>query len=84
MPNHKSAKRRVVTNEKARLHNRHYRTMMRSAIKKLRSAPDKESADTLYRSATSLLDRLVNKGIIHRNQAANNKSKLSKVVHALS
>ena len=84
MPNHKSAEKRVVTNEKARLINRRYRSTMRTAIKKLRAAKDKEIAAKQYRDVTSLLDRFVLKGIVNKNQAARQKSRLSKVVAALS
>lgn len=84
MPNHKSAEERVVTNEKARIRNRHYRSTIRTAIKKLRTTKDKESAAKQYRDVTSLLDRFVLKRIVNKNQAARQKARLSKVVAALS
>ena len=52
-------------------------------IKKLRNTHDKEEAFTLYQKVSSLLDKLAKKNIIHKNKAANNKSKLSKLVKAL-
>jgi len=84
MPHHKSAKKRVKTNEIARVRNRGYRTLMRNAIKKLQGISEKEAAIQQYRSVSSILDRLVLKGIIHRNQAARKKSKLARLVNALS
>ncbi len=84
MPNHKSAEKRVITNEKARLRNRHYRSTMRTAIKKLRTTKDKESAEKQYRDVTSLLDRFVLKRIVNKNQAARQKSRLYKVIASLS
>jgi small subunit ribosomal protein S20 len=57
---------------------------MRTQIKKLRDASNKEEAQELYRETTSLLDKLASKGIIHANKAANQKSKLQHWVDQLS
>ena len=84
MPHHQSAKKRLRTNKKANLRNRHFRTMMRSAIKNVRSASEKSEAETAFKETTSILDSLVSKGIIHQNKAANQKSKLAKYVNTLS
>ena len=83
MAQHKSAIKRIRQSEKARLRNLHYKSMLKGAIKKVREAQSKEEAEVLYRKATSVLDRLVVKGIIHKNKAANQKSKLARVVSAL-
>ncbi len=56
--------------------------MMKSAIKKVKNAPDKETATAEYRKSVSIIDRLAVKGIIHRNKAANIKSKLSRIVNS--
>lgn len=82
MPQHKSAKKRVRQNETRRLRNVQKRSTMKTAIKKVRNAPDKETATAELKNAVSTLDRMVNKGIIHRNKAANLKSKLTKSVTA--
>lgn len=84
MPHKKSAKKRIGTSQKAQLQNRHYRTMMRTTIKKLRTTTDKVTAELQYKKTSSILDRLVSKGIIHRNQAARKKSRLSKFIHSLA
>ncbi len=81
MAHHKSAIKRIRTSEKARLRNKHYRSMMKTAIKKVRLAESKEVAAANLNQAISLLDRLAAKGIIHKNNAANKKSKLTRLVN---
>lgn len=76
-----SAKKRIRQAEKRRLRNKHYRSMMKTYIKKVRMATDPETAVQAYRQATSILDKLVAKGIIHRNTAANKKSRLARYVN---
>ncbi|HDZ12668.1 MAG TPA: 30S ribosomal protein S20, partial [Bacteroidetes bacterium] len=77
----KSAIKRIRTNEKARLRNKHYRSLMKTAIKKVRLAETKEIASANLNNAISILDRLAVKGIIHKNNAANKKSKLTQLVN---
>ncbi len=81
MAHHKSAIKRIRTNEKARLRNKHYRSIMKTAIKKVRLAESKEVAQANLNNAISVLDRLASKGVIHRNNAANKKSKLTRLVN---
>jgi small subunit ribosomal protein S20 len=83
MANHKSALKRIRANEAKRLQNRYFLKTTRTFIKKLRNTQDKEEAFTLYQKVSSLLDKLAKKNIIHKNKAANNKSKLNKLVKAL-
>ncbi len=83
MPQHKSAVKRVRQNEKRRLRNREKRSMMKTAIKKVRTAKDKKTATVALQDAISVLDRMTVKGIIHKNKASNLKSKLTKHVSAL-
>ena len=83
MPQHKSAVKRVRQNEKKRLRNRDKRSMMKTAIKKVRTAKDKKTATVALQDAISVLDRMTVKGIIHKNKASNLKSKLTKHVSAL-
>ena len=82
MANHKSAFKRILSNEAKRLRNRYQHKTTRNAIKKLRDS-DKKEAETLLPSVVSMLDRLAKKNIIHNNKAANLKSKLTKHVAAL-
>ncbi|HEY9185929.1 MULTISPECIES: 30S ribosomal protein S20 [Salegentibacter] len=82
MANHKSALKRIRSNEAKRLRNRYQHKTTRNAIKKLREA-DKKEAETLLPSVVSMVDKLAKKNIIHDNKAANLKSKLTKHVAAL-
>ena len=84
MPHHLSAKKRLRTNAKAAARNRHYRSMMKTAIRNVRNTTKKDEANKAFQQATSLLDKLVSKGIIHKNKAANKKSRLAKYVNSLA
>jgi small subunit ribosomal protein S20 len=57
---------------------------MRTALKKVRQAPDKASAETALQAAISIVDRTANKGIIHKNSAARYKSRLSHLVQVMA
>ena len=63
--------------------NRHYTSMMKTAIKRVRSATTKTQGQAALLRAVSVLDSLAAKGIVHRNRAANQKSKLTKLVNKL-
>ena len=83
MPQHESAKKRMRQNEKRRKHNKSQKSRVRTKIKKLRSLDDEEEAQELLNDIKGDLDRLATKGIIHKNKAANRKSKLEKYVNGL-
>jgi len=78
MANHKSALKRIRSNESKRLVNKYKHKTTRSAIKKLRDLTDKKEAETLFPSVASMIDKLAKKNIIHDNKAANLKSGLAK------
>ena len=84
MPKLKSAKKHQVTSVKAYARNRALRSRMRTALKKVRQAPDKASAETALQAAISIVDRTANKGIIHKNSAARYKSRLSHLVQVMA
>lgn len=84
MANHKSAIKRIRSNASKRLRNRYQARTTRNAIKKLRSTGTKSEASDLLKKVVSMLDRLAKKNVIHKNKAANNKSKLTKFVNSLS
>lgn len=84
MANHKSALKRIRANEKKRLLNRYQAKSTRTVVKRLRATNDKNEAVELFKTASSMLDRLAKKNIIHKNKAANNKSKLAKFVNGLA
>jgi small subunit ribosomal protein S20 len=83
MANHKSALKRIRSNETKRLRNRYQHKTTRNAIKKLKSITDKKEAEALLSNVTSMIDKLAKRNIIHDNKAANLKSKLAKHVSAL-
>lgn len=77
MANIKSQKKRILTNEKARMRNKSVKSALKTAIKKVDAAVaagDKDAATEAARQATRALDKAASAGVIHRNQAANRKS----------
>jgi small subunit ribosomal protein S20 len=83
MANHKSALKRIRSNESKRVVNRYQHKTTRNAIKKLRELTDKKEAENMFPTVVSMLDRLAKKNIIHANKAANLKSGLAKHITAL-
>ena len=84
MPHHKSAAKRVITNEKARQRNVAARTRMRAAVKAVRDATSKTQAQAAYVKAAAILDRTAAKGIIKKETASRQKSRLAKFASKLS
>ena len=84
MANHKSSEKRIRQEQKRRLHNRYYAKTMRNAVRKLRTTKEKEEALQLYPSVQKALDKLAKTNIIHKNKAANLKSKLALYINKLS
>ena len=80
MPKLKSAKKHQATSAKAYVRNRALRSRMHTALKKVRHAPDKTSAETALKAAISTVDKTASKGIIHKNAAARYKARLSRLV----
>ncbi|MBR4997733.1 MAG: 30S ribosomal protein S20 [Bacteroidaceae bacterium] len=76
MANHKSSLKRIRQTETRRLRNRYYAKTMRNAVRKLRATTDKAEAQALYPSVQKMLDKLAKTNNIHKNKAANLKSKL--------
>lgn len=83
MANHKSALKRIRSNESKRLRNKYQHKTTRNAIKKLRDLSSKKEAEALYPAVASMIDKLAKRNVIHSNKAANLKSKLAKHVAAL-
>jgi len=80
MPNHKSAEKRVRQSERRRAINRHNRAKLRTSIKTLRKAlggKDTKEAGVLLPTTISEIDKAVQKGVLHRNAAARQKSRLT-------
>ena len=83
MANHKSALKRIRANNAKRLRNRYQHKTTRTFIKRLRQTTDKKEAQELFKQVAGMLDKLAKRNIIHKNKAANNKSKLAHYVNSL-
>ena len=83
MANHKSAQKRIRSNDAKRLRNKYQHKTTRNAVRKLRALKDKKEAETLFPSVASMLDKLAKRNIIHKNKAANLKSGLAVHVNSL-
>ena len=87
MANSPQARKRARQAEKRRAHNASLRSLVRTNIKKVTAAigsGDAEQAKAAYAAAVPVIDRMADKGIIHKNKAARHKSRLSAQVKALS
>ncbi len=84
MANHKSSLKRIRQTEKKRLHNRYYAKTARNAVRDLRATTNKEEAAAMLPKVSSMLDKLAKRNIIHRNKAANLKSKLAVYINKLA
>ncbi len=80
MPQIKSAKKAMRQARRRTVINRAQRSALRTALKRVRSASTKQEATLAYAAAVRLLDRAARKGLIHKNKAARNKSRLAKYV----
>jgi small subunit ribosomal protein S20 len=80
VPNLESAKKAMRQSRRHAVINRAQRSALRTALKRVRSAGTKQEATQAYAAAVRLLDRAARKGLIHKNNAARNKSRLAKYV----
>ena len=83
MANHKSALKRIRSNEARRLRNRYQHKTVRNAIRVLRETDNKKDAEKQFPSVVSMIDKLAKNNVIHANKAANLKSSLAKHVASL-
>ncbi len=86
MANFPQSRKRARQGEKRRRHNASFRSMVRTYIKKVDAAVaggDHSSATEAYNQAVPVIDRMANKGIIHKNKAARHKSRLNTAIRAL-
>lgn len=86
MANTKQAKKRARQNIKNRQHNASMRSLYRTHIKKVLTAiaaKSKADADATFKAMVSMLDKMVTKGIIHKNKAARHKSRLLQKIKSL-
>ncbi len=83
MANHKSAIKRIRSNQAKRLRNRYQLKTTRTFIKRLKETKDKKTAEELFRKVSGMIDKLAKNNIIHKNNASNKKSKLARFVSGL-
>ena len=84
MANHKSSLKRIRQNESRKDRNKYVAKTTRNAIKKFRDTTDKKEVVTALPKVESMLDRLAKKNVIHKNKAANLKSKLAKQANKIA
>jgi small subunit ribosomal protein S20 len=83
MPHHKSAEKRVITNEIRRQRNIAATTRMRNAVKAVRGAKTRAAGEAALKATVAVLDRTAQKGVIKRETASRQKSRLAKFVAKL-
>jgi small subunit ribosomal protein S20 len=83
MANHKSALKRIRSNEAKRLRNKYQHTTVRTFLKRIRNTEDKATAQELLPKVSAMLDKLAKKSVIHKNKASNLKSSITKHVASL-
>lgn len=86
MANTAQSRKRARQAEKHRQRNASYRSMFRTFIKKVIAAVeagDKEQAQSAYTQAATMIDKTANKGLIHKNKAARQKSRLNARIRAM-
>ncbi|WP_295116680.1 30S ribosomal protein S20 [uncultured Chitinophaga sp.] len=84
MANHKATKKDVRQSKKRNERNRYYGKTTRNAIRDLKAITDKAAAGKELPEVLSLIDKLAKRNVIHKNKAANLKSKLTKSVNVLA
>lgn len=84
MANHKATKKDVRQSRKRNERNRYYGKTTRNAIRDLKKLTEKAAADDKLSDVISMIDKLAKRNVIHKNKAANLKSKLTKKVNALA
>ena len=83
MPNIKSAKKRVKVIAKKKVNNNDFRSSMRTAIKNVEKATEKTVALEKLNIAIQKIDKAVSKGLVHKNYASRQKSRLTKKVNEM-
>ena len=84
MANHAATKKDVRQSSKRRDRNRYYGKTTRNAIRDIKAIGDQSEASGKLPSVASMIDKLAKRGTIHKNKAANLKSKLAKRINALA
>lgn len=84
MAHHKSALKRIRSNETKRLRNRYFHKTTRNAVRKLRGLENKGEAEKFFPEVASMIDKLAKRSIIHKNKAGNLKSSLALYINKLA
>ncbi|MDD5447548.1 MAG: 30S ribosomal protein S20 [Actinomycetota bacterium] len=87
MPNIKSQKKRLIKSRESRARNKSAKSALKTKVKKFRAAceeGDATKAAELFRDASRSFDKAVSKGILHKNKAANEKSRLARALNSLN
>ena len=84
MPHHAACKKQIRKNKKQNIRNRSIKSRIQTVTKKVRNAKTKEEAVNALQDAYSIIDKASKTGIIHKNNASNKKSSLSKAVQKKS
>lgn len=80
MANHKSAIKRIRSNEAKNLRNKYQHKTTRNAIRKMRAMTEKTEASALFPKISCMIDKLAKRNIIHNNKAGNLKSGLAALI----
>ena len=83
MANHKSTLRRIRSDKPKALNNKYYHKTMRNSLRVIRVEEDKAKAEEALPALVAKIDKLAKRGTIHKNKAANLKSKLAKKIATL-
>jgi len=83
MANHKSAKKRIRSNDVKRLRNKYQHKTTRNVVRKLRASENKADAEKAYPSVIAMIDKLAKTKVIHSNKASNLKSGLQLLINKM-
>ena len=83
MATHKSAKKRIRTNERKRVVNQQVESRIKTSVKKVLSTKNKDEAEKHYKEAISVLDKGIKKGVLKQNTASRRKSRITKHLNKL-
>ena len=83
MANHKSTLRRIRSDKSKTLNNKYHHKTMRNSLRDIRAEEDKSAAVAALPKLVAQIDKLAKRGTIHKNKAANLKSKLAKKIASL-
>ncbi len=84
MPRTKSVQKRIRQSQKRHEYNKHYKSQMRTLVRRVLQTTNQQEAEPLYRKTVSMIDKVASKGVVHKNKAAREKSKITKHFNSLA